>query len=392
MNRLFKRVTTVAALATFATLPCAAATLDEVVAKHKAAKGGDAWAKIENLKLTGSYTAFSETHPFTMHRAQGNKLRIETVVLGGPAITGYDGETAWSSQGQGPQEIEGLDRAIFIRDADFATPLFDYAERGYEAELIGETEFDGMPAIGIKLMRGDEHEETWYLDPESYLEMGRESPGNDWLGPVPRTTFYDDFREVAGAQIPHYVQSQWYTRDRVFEIDAIEANVEIDARQFGMPLPPGMGPLASLTGSWDVAIQQRQQPGQDWQKSDRSSTIESRLRGGLLEETYTVGRGTPVVRSISYDQFHETYRITQIDGNRTQLNVMEGTLGEDGKLVVSNADTGTTRSQMGMTFHTRITIYDVAADGFKMDYETSIDGGESWFTNAQAEYTRSAEQ
>jgi hypothetical protein len=44
-----------------------------------------------------------------------------------------------------------------------------------------------------------------------------------------------------------------------------------------------------------------------------------------------------------------------------------------------------------MTFHGRLSIYDITDDGFKVDYETSVDGGENWFVSAKAVYTRAGE-
>jgi len=387
-----KRIATLVSIVAVGALPAAAMTVEEVIAKHVESKGGEGWDGITSMKITGAYTAFSETHDFTVHRKRANKYRLEAGFLDSNLITGYDGQAAWSDSGQGPEKVDGLDLAILQREADFTTPFFDYAERGYEAELLGEVDFEGLPAIGIKLKRGDESEETWYLDPKTYLEMVRLSPGSDWMGEVERTTYYDDFREVAGVMVPYYTQSQWYTRDRVFEIAEIEVNAEIDDAVFGMPLPTGMGPLVSLVGTWAVAMQQREQPGAEWQESERTSTIDAHLRGGMLQERYETPQGVEVLRMYTYDKFGEKYRVTQIDGHRTQMDVKEGRLDDEGKLVVSNTETGTPWNGFGMVFHGRLSVYDVADDGFRMDYETSIDGGESWFLNAKATYTRSAEQ
>jgi hypothetical protein len=79
--------------------------------------------------------------------------------------------------------------------------------------------------------------------------------------------------------------------------------------------------------------------------------------------------------------------VTQIDANRTQLNVQEGNFDDAGRLVVSNVDTGTSWSGFGMTFHSRVSVFDVGDGGFKVEHETSTDGGQNWFLNAKATYT-----
>ena len=186
----------------------AAMELDEVIAKHIDARGGkDAWDAVQSMKLTGSYTAFSQVSDFTLLRKRDHRYLLDSLHNGKTVIVGYDDETLWWDNhwvqpGARPVAAEADVQAL-VRDIDFASPLFDYAERGFELELLGETEFDGMPAIGIKLTRPDESVETWYLDPETFLEFARESPGSDFGTPMPATTYFDDFREVGGIKVPH---------------------------------------------------------------------------------------------------------------------------------------------------------------------------------------------
>jgi len=370
--------------------PAAAMTVEEVIAKHVDAKGGKHWDAVETMKISGSYTAFSVTEPFTLQRKRDRMYHLDAVQAGTPTIVGFDGETAWSVRGEGPEPVEGLSRAVLLRDVEFATPLFDYEDRGLAVRLLGEVEFDGTMTIGIELVRPDESVETWYLDPRTYLERGLTSPGVDYLGPTEKTTFFEDFRDVQGLMLPFYIESQWLTRQLVMQVDQVLTNVEIDDATFRMPLPVGMDLLAPLAGAWTVRLAQRPGPDDDWQESERESRIESSMRGGLLEERYRAEDGTEVVRTLSYDRFNQRYRVTQFDGRRNQMNVQEGGKNADGRLVVSNVSTGTSWSAWGTTYHSRLAIFDITDDGFAMEYETSTDGGESWFVNARATYTRKA--
>jgi hypothetical protein len=309
-------------------------------------------------------------------------------------VIGYDDAQAWWDnpwRQEGAQAITGADLAALMRDVEFETPLFDCAARGHEVELLGTVELDGIETLGIELTRADGSVETWYLDPRTYLAVGRESPGSDFGRPMPRRTFFDDYRDVAGAMIPHFSESQWYTRDRVMVIENIEVNLDIDDALFAMPPPPGMGPLLPLGGSWQVAVSQRNQPEAPWQESERDSTIESLIGGTLLQESFTTERGHEILWTLSYDRYRERYRLTQINDVRGLLDVEEGVFDENGRLVVTNLDTGTTWDGYGLTFHTRVSIFDVGDDAFKMEYEISTDGGENWFLAAKSAYTRRTE-
>jgi hypothetical protein len=377
----------------FATAPASATTVDEVIAKHIEARGGrQAWEKIDSFKVTGRYTAFSKVAPFEMVKQRGDRYWIDHMLGDRKAIIAYDGETMWWDNRwfqEGAQTVEGLDRTVLMRDVDFVTPFFEIDEKGYRVELTDETEYEGMPAIGVKLTRGEDDEETWYLDPETYLEVARTSPGSDFGTPMEQRTYFDDFREVDGVKFPFFVESQFYTRTRTMQVDNVETNVAVDAALFEMPPPMGMGPLQSLIGSWNVAVQSRQQPGAPWQESERTSAITGKMRGALLEETYESDQGDEVIRTYSFDRFKKRYRMTQIDDRQTQLDVREGDIGEDGALVVSNLDTGTSFETFGQTVHGRLSVKEIADDSFTVEQEFSIDGGESWFVAVKSVYTRS---
>lgn len=368
-----------------------AATLEEVIANHIEARGGANWDGIRTMQISGSYTAFSETHPFTVQRKRDRKYLLDLVMLGSQQQLGFDGETAWSARAGDPSLMQGLDRSILMRDVDFATPLFDYEERGFTAKLLGEVDFDAGKAIGIELVRPDESVETWYLDPVTFLERGAVSPATDYLGETRRTTYFDDFRDVEGVKVPFYAEAQWLTRNRVVEVDEVVTNVEIDDAAFVMPPPLGMASLQSLAGSWVVTVAQRRGPEDEWQESNRESTIEPLMRGGLIEERLVTEDGTPVVRTLSYDKFNKRYRVTQIDGRNNHMDIQEGVEGDDGRILVSNLETGTARSRRGTPIHGRIAFFDIEEDSFKIEYETSSDGGESWFLGQKAEYARKSE-
>lgn len=383
------------AAAALAMSPAAAMTVDEVIAKNIEARGGaDNWSRIKSIAMSGEFTAFSKVAPFELQRTSDDKFYLDHVLDGKRVVIGYDGEVAWWAHGwmmPGAQTITGIDLGVQMREFDFPSPLFDYKEKGYQVKLVGESEIEGMPSIAIELTRPDESIETWHLDPDTYLEVGRISPGSDFGEPMEQRTFFDDYREVEGVMIPYLQESQWYTRDRILMVDEVEVNIDVDESIFEMPPHPGMGELMPLVGTWDVKVERTSRPGADWQESSRTSVIESKLNGGMLEEHYASADGDDVVRTITYDRYEDTYRITMIDSRETQLDVCEGAR-EDGRIVASNVDTGVKQYAFGgqMQFNHQVAVFDVTADGFKVEHARSMDGGENWFTFMKLTYTRAS--
>ena len=392
-RRTFSSLGLLALLAAAAPLP--AATVDEVIARHVAARGGDRWESIETMRITGSYTAFSKVGPFTLVREQGNKYRLDCHWNLHPVTIAYDGEEGWQINPmfgrESAQKITGLDRQVLLQDVDFATPLFHYRERGNEVELLGNGDFEGQETIRIRLQRPDGFEETWYLDPETFLEVGRDSPGSDFGDPHPQRTYFDDFREVAGVKVPHYVETQFYTRTRVMEVESVEVGVEVDEAIFRLPPPPGMDRLLPLVGEWRVEIVERPQPGAPWTETEETITIEKSMGGTLVRERTTTAQGNEIETTLTYDRFRERYVQTAINDFTNHMDVREGAFDDQGRLTVSNVGTGTSWSGFGRTFHGRSSYFDIGEDGFRVEHETSVDGGESWFVSAKLTYARKTE-
>lgn len=372
--------------------PLPAVTVEEVIEKHIEARGGrDAWNRVETLKITGDFTGFSKVSPFTLHRKRADKYHLDYVLDDKPITIGYDGEHAWWInlwyRLDWAQKIAGADLVVLNQNLDFASPFFDYEAKGYGVELLEEGDLDGQNTIRIKLTRSEDTEETWYLDPQTYLEAGFDAQGSDFGNPMPQRTFFDDFREVDGLMIPHFIETQWYTRDRIMEIAEVETNVEIDDALFAFPLPGEMRKLQAMAGEWKVKVEERRSPEASWQESEMTSKVESRMHGSLLEERFTDSNGIDVSRTLSYDRFKQLYRLAQFNDLTAHMDIQEGVMA-DGRLTVSNAETDTSWQGFGRTFHQRISIFDVGEDGFKIEEEQSVDGGENWFVNLKATYSR----
>lgn len=367
-------------------------TLDEIVAKHIEAKGGrDAWSALESLELTGEFTAFSKTSPFTQRKTSDRRFFMDHIWGDQPVVIGFDGETAWWNNGffgEGARFIDGPDRAVLERELDFATPLFDLESAGHTATLLGRQEVDGIPVIAIELQRSDESKETWYLDPETYLEVARDSPASDFGRPMTQRTFFDDFREVEGVMIPHYTETQWYTRHRVVAVDAVRANVAWEDDAFSMPPPLGMEKLQSLAGTWDVARQTRQNPSAEFTESQGQSTIESHFRGAMFEESWTSPSGIQAIRTLSYDKYRDRYLATLIDSNSSVMDILAGGWNDDGALVLDDHVTQTPSLVFGMTIFERMKLFAIEPDSFKIERENSVDDGETWAVMQKLTYTR----
>lgn len=371
-------------------------TAEDLVAANLEARGGaEAWSKVESMVWEGQFTAFSLTEPFVLEKRRPNLLRMKYRFNGQPAMHGFDGQDAWWVQplmvdwaiAQPPAEA-----TVTIADADFDSALFDWQAKGHSIEYQGPGEVDGMEALLLKVARADGAEETWYLDPESKLEIARDGPGSDFGNPMPQRTWYDEWREVDGVLMPFYVEREWGTRHRVWDIQTIRVNEPVDPAIFAMPPAPGSEPLEPLAGEWQVAVEYRSSPQAPFQQTTTTSEIEARVGGTLLYEAVAFvddsGARQERVRTYSYDRFREAFRITSFDEFTQYQKIFAGTFDEEQRLVATTKSTEMGWQGFGQTMYDRVVISQITADGFVLEEDLSFDGGENYATVVRMTYTR----
>ena len=399
LHRPFSIVCTLgAAIALQASLAAAQdLTVEDVVRRSIEARGGQqAWDAIEGLEMRGSFSTFSKKAPCVLYRQRPDRYRFDFQYADRDATVAWDGERSWwagdavFTQVSWPVEAPLAHAAALENDAEFGGPLLDYRAKGHRIELAGKADLDGEETYQLDVTLANGSVETWHLSPESFLPLARLSTGADARMPVPRRTFFSDYRDAAGFLFPHRVEIELGFRYQVMVVDEIEVNPTLAAGWFKLPLAGDMGQLASLIGNWDVEVKSRPYPNMPWLESRTTSSIRSLAGGNLLEHEISYldfGRRRHVQRQCSYDRFRDVFRIVLFDSLTSHSNVLEGRL-EDGRLTATNLETGTTWGAKGKTYHTRELIYDLEPDRFKVDLELSTDGGETWFATVKLDYTR----
>lgn len=237
-------------LGLFLSLPLTAqaATVDEVVAKYTAARGGlERWRAVTSLELTGTYTSFSKDAPFTLQRKRPDLYRFESATLAGPFTIGNDTSGLWwvfPLQGAEPvQRVDAPDYLVFrdqlARDAQFEPALLGWKEKGYQVTLLGPGEVDGQPTVRLELAPAKGPKEVWHLDPKTGLEVAVDSTVYDYSQKsesMPMRTFFSDFRPAEGGIVlPHHLEQEYGARFAIFAVARVKTNPPLAESVFAMP-------------------------------------------------------------------------------------------------------------------------------------------------------------
>jgi len=237
-------------------------TLDELVAKNIAAKGGaDKLNAVHTRRVSGTVSFPSG---FSLGFAQVNKrpdkVREEYLLQGMTIIQAFDGKTAWQidpTQGKRTPETMGEDDQRGLEDdAEFDGPLVGYKERGATAELLGKEDVDGSPAYKIKIAEKNGDEKTVYLDEDYFLEIKVDLTRRIRGGERQFELTLGDYKDEGGIMMAHAAEFKPKNAQQGQKIiyEKVEMNPDVPDSSFTMPTvtapapPPTTPPPAKKKG------------------------------------------------------------------------------------------------------------------------------------------------
>jgi outer membrane lipoprotein-sorting protein len=239
-----------AALCLAVTASAAELTLDEILAKNVAARGGlDKIKAVQTIKYSGKMNMGGMEAPFTMSKKRPENMRVDFTIQGMTGSQAYDGTTGWMLMPfMGKKDAEPLSGDM-LKDAkeqaDFDGPFIDSAKKGYKVELLGKTEIEGSPAYKLKVTK-DGDETLVYLDADSFLEIRMEGKRKIQGQDVETETTLGNYQEVNGMLFPYSMESKAKGQPgaQVITVEKIEVNPTLADDLFKMPVKKAEAPAA----------------------------------------------------------------------------------------------------------------------------------------------------
>jgi hypothetical protein len=220
-----------------------AQTVDEIVAKHLAARGGrEALAAVKTLRMAGRATAGPGREAIVRREiARPGKIRTEFVFQGTTGVYAWDGSKGWRvSPLDGSLDAEPLpddEAAASAEQADIEGPLVDWKAKGHKVELVGTASLPGGPAHELKVTLESGAVRRVFVDAATgfivRMESTRRVRGHD----VALETEFGDYRKTDGVAFPHSIEGSARGRPNRLRIvvDSVEVNPRLDESRFKMP-------------------------------------------------------------------------------------------------------------------------------------------------------------
>jgi len=217
----------------------AAQTVDEVVAKAVAAKGGDKWKTVKSTRMTARISLQGMELPMVILSARPNLMRQDITVQGMTIVQAFDGEKAWAinpMESPNATEMPAAATESMKDQADFDGPLVDYKAKGNTVELVGTEDVGGVKAHHLKITKKNKQVQHLYIEAARGVELKSVSEVDMGAGMTKVETELADYRTVDGILVPFTMRVTGGPTGAVsMTVDKVEFNVAIDDKTFKIP-------------------------------------------------------------------------------------------------------------------------------------------------------------
>jgi len=236
------RVLLVAA-ATLASPAVQAQTVDEIVSRYVAARGGrEALAAIRTVRMTGRMFAGPGREAIVRREiARPGRIRTEFEFQGTTGVYVWDGSSGSRvSPLEGTLEPEPLSdeaAALSAEQADIDGPLVDWRAKGHAVALVGTTTLPGGAAHELKVALKTGGTRLLWIDDATGLLVKSASSRTVGGHALQIETTYGDYRRTDGVLFARSIETGAAGRPRRLSIvvDSVEANPVLEDGRFRMP-------------------------------------------------------------------------------------------------------------------------------------------------------------
>ncbi|KAA0989938.1 outer membrane lipoprotein-sorting protein [Dyadobacter aurulentus] len=222
--------------------PIQAQNVDEIVAKHIKAMGGeDKLSKLQSMKITAEMDVMNMQVPINTTIVQNQGFRSETTVQGATIVQAINGNTGWSINpmtGQTKATALPEEAVKSMASETDLTGLYNYKQKGYQLALDGEEDLAGAKVYKVTMTLKNGVKRVNYISKDTFYILKIIAKTNVNGQDVESENVQSDFRQVDGIYYPFISEvttSAMPGTKVALRIKTLEVNPKIDPSIFAMP-------------------------------------------------------------------------------------------------------------------------------------------------------------
>lgn len=218
-----------------------AQTVDDIVAKHVKAMGGEKLGKLQSMKISAEMDIMNMKVPITTIIVQNKGFRSESTVQGMTVVQAVSGNTGWTINpmaGNTKPTALPEDAVKSLANETDLTGLYNYKEKGYKVTLDGEEDLGGAKVYKVTMTLPNGVRRINYISKDTFyiLKIVAQTSMNGQ--DIMSENVQSDFRAVDGIYYPfasEVTTSAMPGTKMGLKITALEVNPQVDPKIFEMP-------------------------------------------------------------------------------------------------------------------------------------------------------------
>lgn len=219
-----------------------AQSLDDILKAHFEAIGQEQMLKLQSVQFSGKVIVQGGMLeiPMTMTQKRPGKMITESSFQGQKFIEAFDGSKGWRINpfmgSPDPQAMTADEIRSTKMQADMDGTLYNYAEKGFKAELMGAEEMEGSKVWKVRLTNQEGEHFTYFIDADSYVLLKAVSKvkiqGND----MESETYMGNYKKIENMLFPFNMETKMQGQVvSTVVIEDVKLNLDVDDARFNMP-------------------------------------------------------------------------------------------------------------------------------------------------------------
>jgi outer membrane lipoprotein-sorting protein len=225
--------------------PASAQTVEEILAKVIAARGGlEKIHTVKSERVSGTISFGDLSGPFVVELKRPLKMHMQLTIQNQTMVRVYNGSQGWANNPfagkANPEAMGEEDLRNITEEADFDGPLVDYKRKGNKVELAGKEKFNDKEVWRVKLTTKDGDARFYLFDADSFLLLKWEGKRRYEGQELPVESYFNDYRAVGGLKFAFAIDSGTSPTDlaQKIRIEKIDLNPQLNDTEFTKPSTP----------------------------------------------------------------------------------------------------------------------------------------------------------